>query len=174
MAVTWVEKTVTCYKIEWRTKKEEFTVNQVTCKEVVTPVKRTCYEPVFGEQKVKRTVYSMVPRQTTRKVTTCKIVPVTCVDPCTGCTYTRCTSVPVTVDVPCTVFDCVPSEKEFTVRTCSWKPVEQTIQVRHMVPEVKPVKVVRPVSYCVRVPYEVKVKVPVYTPCAPPCPPPCY
>ena len=170
MTVSCVDKVVTCYKPEWRTKDVQCTVNQVTCKTVEVPVTCTVYQPSWSEQTRTCTVYTRVPSQVTRAVTCYRSVPVTCTDPCTGCCYTACKMVPYTQNVTCTVYHCVPHQRTFKVRVCSYTPVQKTYTCRKVVATCKPVVVTRKVCYCVSVPYQATVKVPVYTPCAPAVP----
>ena len=54
------------------------------------------------------------------------MVPVTVTDAC-GCCYTSCKPETVVQRVKCTVYDCVPVEKEVTYKVCSYK-TENVVQ----------------------------------------------
>jgi hypothetical protein len=159
-----VERTVTCFRAEWREREVTCTVPRVTCRVEVTPQKYTALVPVWTDQKRVCTVPTLKPREVEREVTRCQLVPQTVTDPCTGCTYTVCKAVSHVHKVRCTVWDCVPEQREFTVRVCSYRPEERTRECRRLVYDCQPVTVVRKERYCVMVPYEVKVKVPVCCP----------
>jgi hypothetical protein len=67
--------------------------------------------------------------------------------------------------VKCTVWECIPVQREITTKVCEWKREMKNFQTKCTVWECKPETVTRKVRYCVRVPYETKIKVPVRVPC---------
>jgi hypothetical protein len=74
-----------------------------------------------------------------------------------------------TQPVKCVVWECVPVQKEYWVPVCSYRPVEQKYECRHVVCEYATATVYHVEHYCVTVPYQTVVKVPVCTPvCAQP------
>jgi hypothetical protein len=174
VCVTWVTKEVTCYKPEWRTKDVVCTYNKVVCRPVPYTYTVTCYKPVWHEETRTCTVYRTVAEKCFRDVTCSKCVPYTVTD-CCGCCYTCYKRVCFTKRVPYIVHRCVPEEKPYTVKVCSYQPFKKTCQATRIVTECKPVHVTQQVKYCVMVPYTTCVKVPVCTPCAPPaCEGCCY
>jgi len=170
--VTYVEKTVTCYRSEWREREVKCTINHVVPRTVVGSEKVTVCVPVWTEEKRSCTVYERVPREVEREVTCCHRVPVCVTDPCTGCTHTCWRTESVVQKVKCTVYECVPRKQEYTVKVCSYKQETRTVETRHVVCDIKPETVTRKVSYCVSVPYQTTVKVPVCVPASGPtcCP----
>src|SRR5437868_11907683 len=64
------------------------TVTQYTTKKV--PIEYTECVPVWKDVVQDVVTYKSVPKTVTVNVTCCQMVPVCCVDPCTGCTYTVC------------------------------------------------------------------------------------
>ena len=104
------------------------------------------------------------PRVIEKEVTCCKMVPVAVKDPCSGCVYTVCKPETYVTKVQCTVYDCVPVEKKYTVTVCSYKPEIKTYERRCIVYDCKPETVVTQRAYCVQVPYQTTVKVAVCTP----------
>lgn len=163
--VAWVDKTVTCLKPEWRERDVTCVVNRVVTREVIVPVRQVVMVPEFKDVQKTIIVPKLVAREIERDVITCRMVSSCVTDPCTGCTTTVCKPELVTQRVRCTVMDCVPEQKTIVVRVCCPKPVEQTVQCRKLICELKPETVTRREAYCVLVPHEVTVKVPVCVPC---------
>ena len=168
-SVTYVDKVVTCYKPEWKERDVTCTVNRMVSKVVVTPVTQNICVPVWTEQKQMQTCYTQVPRQVEKEICCCRRVPVCCTDPCTGCTRRCCQTETFTQKVTCTVYDCVPVQKEVTVKVCSYKTEQRTVECRRVVCECVPETVTRKERYCVMVPYQTTVKVPVPACPATPC-----
>lgn len=164
VCVTYVDKVVTCYKPAWQERDVTCTVNKLVPREVVTQQTCTVLTPVFSDVKKVCTIMTKVPRVVEKQVTCCRMVPVTCTDPCTGCTYTSCKPESYVQTVQCTVYDCVPVQKEYTARVCSFKPETRTYEKRCTVYDCVPETVVKKQRYCVMVPYQTVVKVPVCTP----------
>jgi hypothetical protein len=168
--VSYVERQVTCYRTEWRTREESCTINHFVPRTVVGSETITVCVPVWTEEQRTCTVYDRVARKVERDVTCCRMVPVSVTDPCSCCTRTCWRPETVVKHVTCTVYDCVPRQQKYTVKVCSMKQETRKIETRHIVCDVKPEKVTRTVHYCVTVPYQTTVKVPVCTTaCAPTC-----
>lgn len=172
--VSWVEKQVTCYRPEWKWREVPCVVNQMVPREVVSEHKCTVLVPVWSEEKRWCMVNKMVPREVVQDVTCCRMVPVTCTDPCSGCSYTCCKPETYVQQVKCTVYDCVPEKKEYTVKVCSYREDVKTYNLKQIVYDCKQVTVMKKEHYCEMQAYQTVVKVPVYTPvCAPACAPGC-
>jgi hypothetical protein len=169
MTVTYVERTVTAYRPEWKERDASFTVNRIVPRAETVPVKTTVMVPEWIDQKQVVTTVNRVPKQIERPVTRCVTVPVDVTDPCTGCIRTVCRKETITEMVRCTVFECVPVQKEVTIKVCRMRPEEKTIQTTRVICETKLETIVRKERYCVMVPYQRTIKVPV---CVPACPPP--
>lgn len=167
--VTYVDKEITCYRTEWKTRDVQCVVNKMVPKEVTSEYTCTVMVPEWKEEKRNITVCKMVPKVVEREVTCCKMVPVTCTDPCTGCTYTCCKPQTFTQKVQCTVCEMVKENKEITVKVCVCKPEKRTYKCTRIVCECKQETVTCKQCYCVSVPYKTTVKVAVCTPCATPC-----
>lgn len=163
--IAWVDKTVTCMRPEWRERDVTCTINRVVMREVIVPVKRVVMVPEFREVQKTIIVPKLVAREVEREVISCRMVPSCVTDPCTGCSVTVCKPELVTHRVRCVVTECVPEQKQITVRMCTPKPVEETVQCRKLVCEIQPQQVTRRECYCVMVPHEMTVKVPVCVPC---------
>jgi hypothetical protein len=157
--VTWVEKTVTCYKPTW----QEREVTQTIMKPVhrTEMVKRSCtvMVPVWSERLESCLVPTFVPRQIEREVVCTRLVPVCISDPCTGCTYTTCKPETYTRRELYTVMDCVPVRKDITVKVCNFKPETKTFEVPHVRTEWQPQTVTYKERFCALVPVEMKVTV---------------
>jgi hypothetical protein len=166
--VQYVEKTVTCYKPEWKEREVKCTVNRMVTRTEVVPVKCNIMVPVWTDQKQTQVFYKRVPKEVEREVTTCHMVRDCVVDPCTGCTRTVCRPEYSTQKVKCTIWECIPEKRDVTVRVCSWKPEERTVETRRVICEWKPETITRKERYCEMVPYQTTVKVPVCVP-APAC-----
>jgi hypothetical protein len=165
----WVERTVTCFRPEWREREVKCTVNRVIPRQVMTQQKCVVMVPTWHEEKRMITVFKYVPRTTEREVVTCHKVRVcepSCDDGCGRCCRPRCHRewVQEVCKVPCTVWTCVPEQREVVASVCSYVPQEQTYQVCRIVCEVKPETIVHKECFCVMVPYQVKVKVPACCP----------
>jgi hypothetical protein len=173
--VVFVDQKVTCLKPIWKEKEVPVTVTKVVCKTVVEKVKQTILVPEYKDVVQTCMVNTRVPRVVEKEVPVCRSVPVTCVDPCTGCTYTVCKRETVLQKVKYTVFDCVPVKKEYTVKVCSYKEQVRVVEVPRVIPETVKVVVNTRQRYCEYIPVETTVRVPVRVPCPPPCPPvPCW
>jgi hypothetical protein len=85
--------------------------------------------PITVPEKRKVTVLHRVPKEVVRDVCVCRRVPVTCVDPCTGCTYTTCQVQQVMEKVKCTVWECQSVEQEVTVNVCRFQEKEEMVNV---------------------------------------------
>jgi hypothetical protein len=134
------------------------------------------------------------PFEVVRDVVTCRSVPVCCVDPCTGCTYTTCRLEQVVQKVKCVQYRTVTEQQKIMVNVCRMQEQVRDIQVCKLVPKQimvdvctyqtkeEVVNVTRCVPYtyteeqvvtrrfCVMVPYQATVRVPVCTPvCSTPC-----
>jgi hypothetical protein len=164
VSCAYAEQAVTCYRPEWHERQVQETVNRLAqhevtenvtvteCVPVWTEEKRTCtvyHEvprdvvsnvvecvPVWAEQKQMVTEYHQVPHQVTHQVTCTRMVPTCCVDPCTGCSFTVCRPECYTQNVTATVWECVPSQHEVTVKVCHM--TQQTHQVHSTVYECVP------------------------------------
>jgi hypothetical protein len=174
--IVWVEKTVTCYKTVWKEKEIQCTANKLVPREIVANRQCEVCTPVWKDVKRTVTICNRVPKEVEREVVVCRKVPVApCCDDCDdGCgrcrLFQRCRQdyeiVREVKKVKCTVWECVPVQKEITSKVCEWKREMKNIQTRCTVWECKPETVTRMVRYCVRVPYETTIKVPVRVPCS--------
>jgi hypothetical protein len=120
--------------------------------------KRTVMVPYTETEKRKVTVMTRVAREVVRDVCVCQRVPVTCVDPCTGCTYTTWQAQQVVQKVKGTVWDCVPAERDIVVNVCKYREQQETVDVIVCRPVKEKIKVIE----CEAV--KEKVKVCVYRP----------
>jgi hypothetical protein len=163
--VQWIDVPVTCQKMEWR-------FRDVPC-EVMKPFfreeKRQCFRdviiPEWRTEYRDCTSHVMKPRVVTTQVCRTVMVPVTCVDPCTGCPYTTCKPQTVVENQHCTVYDCVPVVTKVPYKVCynrvEKQPYTETIIHQDWKKEI----VVKKEAYCVPVCYTTTTKVPVYVPC---------
>jgi len=172
-AIVWEDREVTAYKAEWHERDVTINVCRSVPHDVVQKHQCTVMVPEWTPQKRTITYTTYKPREVVRDVYRCVAVPVCCVDPCTGCT-TCCYQTQTVVDkVTCTVYDCVPAQRDITVQVCSYKPMVKEWETHHTVCEVVTEPKVVKERYCVTVPYKTIVKVPVCVPCVAACAPPC-
>lgn len=169
--VAWCDKVCTIYKTQVCERDVPCTINRVCHRVEVCPHQYTVMVPVWTNQKRCCTVQVKVPRCVECDVVTCCTVPVQCCDPCTGCCYTVCKEVPCVQKVQRTVWECVPVQKEYMVKVCSYVPKVCTYETRKVVCELKPETIIKKERYCVLVPCQVHVKVPVLVSCCSFC---CY
>ncbi len=181
----------TVCKMEMRTEKVPVKVTKCIIKTVSEPVEYTVLVPKMVTVKQTVNYCVAVPRTVERDVVTCHYVPVTCVDPCSGCCYTSCQAQTVVKRVSCTVYEnkmmskdvhvqvcqyekqtrkgtvtrCVPEyvTENVTVERCYCVPVQHTVKstVTRCVPEYVTENVTVERCYCVSVPTQVTVRVPV-------------
>jgi hypothetical protein len=165
--VTYCDKVVTCYKPEWRERQVQCVVHKMVPKEVVTKHVCNVLVPVVVEQQRTCTVLTKVARTVEKEVTCCKLVPVLVKDPCTGCVTTCCKPVTYTQKVQCVVYECLPVQKTYTVKCCSFKTEQRVVEKKCCVMECVASTVMKTERYCVMVPYQKTIKVPVC--CHPVC-----
>jgi hypothetical protein len=170
--VVWQDREVTVNEIQWQEREVTVNVCRLVPREVVEKHTCTIMVPEYTPQKRTITVMTQQARPSVREVCRCVSVPVCVVDPCTGCTRTVCQRQTVREQVPCTVWECVPQQREVTVQVCSYKPVVKNWETKCIVCDrvVTPEK--RREKYCVTVPVKkmVKVAVCVPAPCVAPVP----
>lgn len=170
--VQWVEKELTCYRSEMRTRPVVETVTRMVPQTITEQRQITVCVPVTVPKKEIITEYTRVPRVITKQVCCCERVPVCVTDPCTCCTRTCWQTRQVVKNVSCTVYECVPHQREITVQVCSYQQQVKTVPVTRVVCHPVQEQVTRNVCYCVQVPVVTKVRVPVCVPCPPaPCAP---
>ena len=127
--VQWVTKQVTCYRTEVRTRQVTETVTRLVPQTITEQQQVTVCVPVTTPQKRMITEYTRVPRVVQRQVCCCQRVPVCVTDPCTGCTRTCWQTQQITKTVACTVYDCVPVQREITVNVCTIQQQVKTVPV---------------------------------------------
>lgn len=162
--IQWVEQTVTCYRPQWQERDVVCTVMKPVYREEIVQQRCTVMVPVWTEQPASCIVPTYRPKVIEREVVCCRMVPVCVTDPCTGCTYTTCKPETYVQKVQCTVMECIPVRKDYTVKVCSFKPEERVYNVRRVHCDWKPEQVTYKERYCVPVAYQAKVMVPVCCP----------
>jgi len=162
--VVWEDREVTVNEVQWKEREVTVDVCRFVPREVVEKHSCTIMVPEFTPQKRMITVVTREPRESVREVRRCVSVPVCVVDPCTGCTRTCCQKQTIVEQVPCTVWVCIPKQREVTVQVCSYRPEVKNYETRRIVCDkvVTPEK--RKEKYCVVVPVKKKVKVAVCVP----------
>src|SRR5262249_51308262 len=121
----YVDKVVTCYRPVWREKEVECVVNRLVSREVVTKHTCTIMVPEYKEERRVCTVNTYRPREIEREVVCCKWVPEQVTD-CCGCPRTVCKPVQEVRKIKCTICECVPVQKEYTVRVCHYRAEPKT------------------------------------------------
>jgi hypothetical protein len=183
-----VEKTVTCYRPEWRTREVPCTVNRIVSHKVVENRQCTVNVPVWTTQKRLVTEYVQRPKVIEKEVVVCCKVPVapppapcgecgTCDDCCgrhhhrllhrgrdCGCPQPCPAPCYQTVQqvkkVCCTVMESCPVQREICCKVCTYRQEVRCYQVCRTVSECRPETVVHKECYCVMVPYQKCIKVP--------------
>ncbi len=163
--ITWQERTITCYRPEWREREVSCTINRVVSHTVTEQRSCTVCVPTWHNEKRTITVCKCVPRQIQRQVCCTRMVPVCVTDPCTGCSHTCCKPECYTQTITCTVMEQVPENREIQVPVCVMKQEQRPYTVQRCVFECKPEVVKHMERYCVSVPYQQKIKVAVCQPC---------
>jgi hypothetical protein len=170
-AVTWVEKTITCYRTETRVRTVPCTVPKTVCRAVPVVEKYWINVPTWSEQKRTVWVYKEVPKEVERVITCLLPLPPACGGPCVDtCTGHHCdicdNRVPATYTqkIKCVQPEAAPVNVEFVEKVCTYKAEEHTRVGTRQVVETVPETVLRQETYCVTVPYQVTVKVPVCCP----------
>jgi hypothetical protein len=129
------------YKNEQRTctvMVPEYKNEQRTCTVMVPEYKneqRTCtvMVPEYKNEQRTCTVYVPRPREVEREVVSCKMVPVQMTDGCGG-TYTCCKPVQEVQKVKCTITECVPEQRQYTVQVCVPRTEQRQYTVQVCVP----------------------------------------
>jgi hypothetical protein len=168
-APTYVTQTVTCYRPEWREKEVEVTVNRMVSHENTGHRTYTVLIPEYHNEQRTATVYVPRPREVEREVTSCRMVSVQTVD-CCGCCHTCCQPVMETQRVRCTIMECVPEQRQYSVQVCTYRSEQKTQEYHYTTYECRPEKVKQRVRYCEMVAYQTTVQVPV---CSSSCCTPC-
>jgi hypothetical protein len=155
------------YRPEWKAEQVPCIVQKVSYRQEITKVNVTNYVPQMFDQKVRTSYYVAIPTVVERPVTTCVMVPIMAVDPCSGCCFVSCCPQWVTSIVKCTAYSYQLQSRDDVVKVCKWVPTPAVIdQVRYI-----PVVTQEPswtVRYsCVMVPCQTMICVPVYTCCYP-------
>jgi hypothetical protein len=158
---------VTCYRPEWKEEKVKCVVNKMYCRAVEETVKCTVMVPKWVDVKETCVYLVPVPKTVDRVVVSCRMVPETTTDPCTGCTYTCYKPQEFKETVKCTVWDCKRESREVVRKVCTYEAQTRDVKQRRIIPECRQETVDSVRRYCVMVPHQVTVKVPVCTPCCP-------
>jgi len=152
--VTYVDRVVTCYRAETRTRVVPVQVTRYVTETVpekvkyvemvqeVTPTERTetyyvCVPrevqynytvnvPVWTPTTVKQTYYTCAPQEVVTQVPVCRSVPCQVCDPCTGCCYTSCKQVTEWQSVRTVVYRPVAQTRDVTVNVCSYRQEQRT------------------------------------------------
>lgn len=137
----------------------EATVNRRIIKRVPTcecEIKRF----LLADLKVEKRVYweeIEVVKVIEKEVTTCKTVPVTTTDPCTGCKKTEYQQQTCVEKVPCQVIETIPVKREYNVLAIvNWKTVSREVPKTTICYDVVPEKVITKVPACEAAPPSVK------------------
>lgn len=165
--VVWIDQTVTCQKMEWRSRDVTCEVAKPVYREEVRVVRRDVVVPEWKEETREVESYALKPRQVVHEVCKMVMVPVTVVDPCTGCPYTVCKQHMTVEKVSCTVYDAVTVMKKVPVRVCTYKTEPREFKETLVHREWKTEKVTTKEYYCVPVTYTTTTKVPVLVPDCP-------
>src|SRR5262249_49796893 len=91
---------------------------------------RTNWKDNWVKEKYYRYVCRPVTSVVSRPVVRCRMVPHTCVDPCTGCTYTTCRPETYVENVPCTVVNYVQERQPYEVTVNRPTPVKEMVDVQ--------------------------------------------
>lgn len=156
---------VTCYRQEVREEPICYTVDHWVCRNVIDKVPCKVMVPHWVDEPREQICYRHVPRVIQRQVVRCCMVPVCCVDPCTGCPYVCMQPQTYVECVPCTIMECVPERQVVNVKVCRMVPQDSWTERCRQVWENHPRQVQSCRRYCVTVPYQTTVCVPVLVPC---------
>jgi hypothetical protein len=165
--VTYQYQTVTSYRQEWRAEKVPCVVQKVSYRQETTYVPVTVYVPKMFDEKVRTSYYVATPKIVERPVTTCVLVPMVSVDPCTGCCYVTCCPQWVTHAEKCTVYDYQLQTRDDVVKVCRRVPEQRVVEQVCWIPQMTQEQSWTVRYTCVMVPCQTTVCVPVYTWCYP-------
>ena len=119
--VVWVDRIVTCQKMEWRSKDVSCEVMKPVYREEVRIVRRDVVVPEWTEEMREVESCSLKPRKIEREVCRMVMVQSTVIDPCTGCPYTTCKPHMTVEKVACTVYEPVTEMKKVAVKVCKYR-----------------------------------------------------
>jgi hypothetical protein len=133
---------------------------------------RTHLEVDWAETKYSVTELEFKPRTVLQEVVVCSVEPKKSVDPHSGKECTVFEKVESVKKVKVTVYDCVPVEKHYILKTPVIKPVDKEYLVRRLVLDSTTEPGIRKTLRAVHAPEDVKLQVPLTTvPClTAPCP----
>jgi hypothetical protein len=113
-------------------------VPNATLHEVIARIPCTDISVDYREEKRTATVLVAKPREEEHIVHTTTQVPVTVIDPCTGCAHHAYKQVPVCRVIKVTVYDQVPETRTYTVKVPVLRPVEKEVQIQHFALDLTP------------------------------------
>lgn len=163
--IQYVDKPVTCTKMEWRTRDVAHAVMKPVYREVVKKVDRDVVVPEWRDEHRDCVNYVLKPREVLRDHVTCMLVPATAIDPCTGCEYKTYKPQPMVQKVKCTVYDCVPETTRVPVKVCHYRTEKRSFEYKETHCDWVQEMQTKKEWYCVPVTYTTTVKVPVCVPC---------
>jgi hypothetical protein len=163
--VQWVDKPVTCQRMEWRCREVPCEVMRPVCREEVRVCQRDVLVPEWRTEYRPCTTHVMKPRVITKDVCRTVMVPVCCIDPCTGCPVTVCKPQTIVEQQHCTIHECVPVVTQVPVKVCHYRTEKQNFTQTFIHQEWKKEIVMKKEAYCVPVTYVTTCKVPVLVPC---------
>jgi hypothetical protein len=126
---TWVKEKQTITEVVPTWVKETRTVRETVPTWVKEKVTRTVWKPEYVKETHYRTVCRPVTSVVHRPVVRCRMVPVACVDPCTGCSYTSCRPETYVEQVPCSVVNYVSEQQPFEVTVNRPRAVQEQVEV---------------------------------------------
>jgi hypothetical protein len=165
--VVWVDQPVTCQKLEWHSKDVTCEVMKPVYREEVRTVARDVVVPEWKDETRDVTTCTLKPRQVVSEVSRLVNVPVTVVDPCTGCAYTSCKPQMVVEKVCSTVYDPVTVTTKVPVKVCHYKTEKRNFKETLIHTDWKRVTTTHKEYYCVPVLVTTTQKVPVVVPDCP-------
>ncbi len=163
------EKTIRMRNIALVEKQNACTLPELRLREYeVGRDKRRTLEITYNETRQWCTELVLKPREIEQEVCCTEVKPVTTIDPCTGCPCTTYQPVQVTKRVKITVYDAVPEQKEYIVRTPCLKPVEEDVIIRKLAVDAVTIPAIG--KRLEAIPTDCVLKVPVTVPPPMPCP----
>jgi hypothetical protein len=169
MRVTYVEKTVTDYRLEVRPRTVTLNVPVWDVHEA-PDVKREVIAPVWAKEKRVRTIELPKPRQVTRDVEECTWISECVTDPHTGCVHTISKPIVAVRTEKVTVWELQPVQEEYLADVVALTTADESFPDHRVIVDVKMTKTPQVMPVLVKVPYKKKIKVPVYTPYEETCP----
>lgn len=138
-----MQKAPPAVKMEWRSREVVHEVEKPVWREEIKREEREVQVPDNTVIEQECITYRWEPRQVTRDVVRHVQVPVTVVDPCTGCARTTCKQQSYVEKETTTVYDAIPDVTKIPLKLCQYRTERRVFEYKEIHLEYKKVSEVR-------------------------------